>query len=304
MRKSRYRAEPNFFIIGAPKCGTTALSTYLRTHPKVFFSEPKEPQYFAADFKGRVISTEKDYLKLFLNANPDYHIAIGEGSVHYLYSRVAVPNILAFQPNAKFIVMLRNPADMLISLYSQLIIDGEEYLPSFVEAFAAEEERKRGNKIPIGCRDAKSLFYSDWGRLGTQLKRVLDVVPRNRVKIIIFEDFTSDTRSVYLDVLDFLGLPDDGRLEFPRVNERRMLRFSMLSSVLAVFMRLWIPLRSRVTLGKGLGLGAFLVRWNSLPAERENTPEVRQMLVDYYLDEISLLEGLLGHDLNHWKREA
>src|SRR6185312_16840962 len=99
---------PNFFIIGAPKCGTTALSEYLRRHPNIGFSEQKEPHYFNDDFSSRHIYSLDEYMKCFASNSAD-KVAIGEASVFYLSSRSAVRNILQHMPDAKFIVMLRDP---------------------------------------------------------------------------------------------------------------------------------------------------------------------------------------------------
>ncbi len=147
--------KPNFFIIGAPKSGTTALSEYLRAHPQVFFSEPKEVQYFAEDFKGRFITTEKDYLKLFRESNPHKHLAIGEGSAIYLFSDVAVPKILEFQPDAKFIVMLRNPVNLVQSFHLEMLDGGLENIVSFVADWNLENQRRLGKHISKFCLDEK-----------------------------------------------------------------------------------------------------------------------------------------------------
>ena len=87
--------RPDFFILGAPKCGTTALSEYLRRHPRVFVSRPKEPHYFCADFDYYYAPgqrTEEHYLRLFAEAD-EGHLAVGEASVWYLYSEDAARNI-------------------------------------------------------------------------------------------------------------------------------------------------------------------------------------------------------------------
>ncbi len=295
--------HPNFFIIGAPKSGTTALSEYLRQHPNVFFSDPKEPEYYARDFGGRVIEKEKDYECLFEGADRARHLAIGEGSVIYVFSEVAVSNILNDHPEAKFILMLRNPVDLVISLHAQHLMEGNENIPGFLDAWNAETERRQGRRIPLGCRDVKWLYYSDWGRLGTQLQRVCRTVPEPKLKVILFDDFVRDTRSVYRDVLDFLGVPDDGRSTFPKVNERRAPKRLWLQSVIGTGMRFWLPLRTRLTGGKGFGAAALLTGLNTAPAPKSLLPQARRMLADYYRDETLLLEDLLHRDLSAW-REA
>ncbi len=292
---------PNFFIIGAPKCGTTALSEYLRFHPNVFFSDPKEPEFFADDFAGRVIWRERDYLKLFQSVDPERHRAIGEGSVLYIFSKSAVPNILRFQPGAKIIVMLRNPADLVVSLHAQLLIQGEETIPTFLDAWNAEAERKQGKRIPRACRDRQWLYYSEWGRLGTQLQKVMQVVPEKQLKVLIYDDFVQDTRRIYQETLQFLGIPDDGRYEFPKVNERRVTKNLLLQNTVALLMRWWLPLRTYLTQGRGLGLGKMIHRYTTMPAEKKQVPnDVRDLLLDFYRSEIGLLEKLLDRDLSAW----
>src|SRR4030042_1995639 len=104
--------KPNFFIIGGPRCGTTALSEYLRGNREVFFSEPKELNFFFTDFnpKYRLCTDENVYLGKYFSEAGQYR-AVGEGTPWYLYSKEAVPNILRFNHSAKFIVMIRNPVD-------------------------------------------------------------------------------------------------------------------------------------------------------------------------------------------------
>lgn len=111
--------RPNTFIVGAPKCGTTALSTYLSEHREVFLSDPKEPNYFCSDLPERqVVSQMEDYLTLFEGAL-DGHSVVMEASTWYLVSRVAVANIMEFEPRARLIVMVRNPIDLVHSLHWQ-----------------------------------------------------------------------------------------------------------------------------------------------------------------------------------------
>lgn len=300
---SRSAILPNFFLIGAPKSGTTALSEYLRGHPNVFFSDPKEPEYYASDFRGRVIETEKDYARLFETADPSRHLAIGEGSVLYVFSRAAGANILRDQPAARFILMLRNPAELVISLHAQHLMEGNESLVSFLDAWNAEADRREGRRIPPGCRDPQWLYYSEWGRLGSQLKRVRQALPASSLKVIVFDDFARDTGGVYREVLAFLGIPDDGRTEFPKVNERRKPKSPRLQGLIGAAFRSWMPLRTRLTGGKGLGLGSILTGLNAAPAGKNPLPEVRRMLAEFYKEEVLLLEELLQRDLSSWRCE-
>ena len=113
--------NPNLFILGAPKCGTTSLYTYLREHPNIFFSHIKGPHYFATDFENyRSVKTKVDYANLFSEANAQHSI-IGEASVLYLYSENAIKGIYNDNPNAKLIIMLRNPIEVVQSWHAQML---------------------------------------------------------------------------------------------------------------------------------------------------------------------------------------
>lgn len=293
--------KPNFFIVGASKCGTTALSYYLASHPNIFFSPVKEPHYFATDMKYRTVRRFNDYIKLFENANPNLHYAIGEGSTTYLFSKVAIENIITFSSAAKIIVMIRNPVDMVVSLYFQhLGEDGFENLRSFEEAWEAEKKRKLGKNIPFTCPDPQLLFYSEWGKLGSQLQRVFNYVPRDQILVIIFDDFINDTRSVYCNVLSFLNLQDDGRTTFPPRRERRMVRNFFYHRLLAFLTRLWMPARSILTRGRGFGLYERYFYWNSRLIKPTISSGVKRELTSFYKNEIQLLEEILHRDLSNW----
>src|SRR5438093_1590857 len=109
---------PTFFIVGAPRCGTTALYTYLRQHPDLFLPENKEPHFFGSDlYHPGFVRNLDEYLSLFLEAGNKKRA--GEASVWYLYSRNAAAEIMAFCPSARIIAMLRNPVDMMYSNYCQ-----------------------------------------------------------------------------------------------------------------------------------------------------------------------------------------
>ncbi len=138
---------PNFFIVGAPKCGTTALSEYLREHPNVFMCSPKEPKYFDFDFNYPIEWTEKSYLNLYSKADPKRHHAIGEASVTYHYSECAISRILKLNPESKFIIMLRNPVDLVRSWHAQEIFTGQENISDFEKGLA----RRRGEEAGTRC---------------------------------------------------------------------------------------------------------------------------------------------------------
>jgi len=214
--------KTNFFIVGAPKSGTTALSEYLRTHPQIFMSNPKEPQYFCTDMPWiRGFTQLEAYLNLYEDCN-SVQVAIGEASVTYLYSSEALYNIHQFNKDAKIIVMVRNPVDMVYSLFSELRYIFTEDQKSFEMAWNLQETRKRGKNLPWAwfpwsCGETKLLQYGQVGKLGKQIERAYSIFHPEQVKVIIFDDFTTNTKKTYEDVLLFLGLDYGNRTEFPKI---------------------------------------------------------------------------------------
>ena len=220
--------KPNFFIVGAPKCGTTALYEYLRPHPNIFMPTIKEPHFFASDLGiYPTIRTLEEYTAIFAGSTPS-HLRVGEASVYYLRSSVAIANIRDFDPDAKIIAMFRNPVEMVHSLHSQLLYVSEENEPDFEKAWRLQERRSRGLDLPHASRGAFLLQYAEVGRFGTQAKRLLSIFPRAQVKLILYDDFAASPQQVYDELVEFLDIPHDNRTGFPRINENKRAEMTWL----------------------------------------------------------------------------
>jgi len=223
-----------------------------------------------------------------------------------LFSKNAVQNILNIYPGAKLIVMLRNPAELVISLHAQQLASGNENIRSFMEAWGAEKERKQGERIPISCRNPEFLFYSEWGKLGSQLQRVMKIVPSDQLKVIVFDDFIHNTLQIYSDVLDFLDLPYDGRDQFPVIHKRRLPKNKIFPILRQFAMFFWMPFKIKFLNGQGLGpehfVNRFITKLITVDGKKERPPEeLHQFLVDYYSGEVQILEKLLGREFPDWK---
>lgn len=298
--------RPDFFILGAPKCGTTALSEYLRQHERVFVSTPKEPHYFCDDFEyyyapGR--RTLEHYLGLYDDAAAD-DLAVGEASVWYLYSQTASVNIMRFDADARIIVMVRNPVDLVPSLHSQMSYMLDEREPDVEAAWRLQAPRARGEGLPSTVRVPEFLQYGAAAMLGAQLRRVYEHVPREQVKVLVFDDLRADTGAVYRETLEFLGVPDDGRDDFPRVNENKVhqraavARFTQRppSALVAVARGV-----KRVTGVQRLGVLDKMRRSNRQVARRtEISPAFAQELKDHFRDDVRDLGEQIGRDLSAW----
>jgi hypothetical protein len=293
-------AKPDFFIVGAPRCGTTAMYTYLRKHPQIFMPEHKEPMYFGADLSqlhDRL--SDRDYLALFEGAKPGQRV--GEATTWYLYSRSAAEEIKAFQPDARIIVMLRNPVEVMYSLHRELLFYRGEVIEDFEEALAAEEVRKQGRRIGPGRR-TEALFYRDAVQFSTQLQRYLDAFGPDRVKVIIYDDFIHDTAAAYRDVLRFLEVDESFAPEFVRVNESKVAKNYRLQALIvrppAPFDRL-VPLMRRFELAHRLR--SVILNANGRTEKRPQMDEgLRQRLTAEMRPEVERLGKLVGRDLSSW----
>lgn len=294
------RTTPNFFIVGAPKCGTTALAAYLSEHENLFVSWPKEPHFFATDFPHHRYVTELDaYLGLFASAEQK-HVAIGEASVWYLYSEEACINIRQFRSDAKIIVMLRNPVDLVYSLHSQSLYTIDEDEPDFERAWRLQEARRDGKQLPPKCRTPATLQYREIGKLGKQLQRLLQIFSREQVQVIVFDDFVRNTAGVYKETLAFLGVPDDGRQGFPVINESKYNKSLSLGRFLhyppQTLQRAWLITKG--WLGLSFAPGDRLRGLNTKEARRAPlNQEFRRELLNEFDKDIRLVESLLGREL-------
>lgn len=215
--------KPNFFIVGAPKCGTTALYSYLAGHPDICMSKIKEPHFFAPDTIGhqRPSATLEKYLANFDGAAGKS--GIGEASTGYLSSRAAPREILHFNPSARIIVMLRNPVDVMHAMHSQRILDGREHIAQFERALDSQETRYEKS---AGFRGQPALrsSYRETTRFSEQVQRYFDTFGRACVHVIWFKDFALSPAIEYDKVLSFLGLGSDRRHDFAPINANKVFR--------------------------------------------------------------------------------
>jgi hypothetical protein len=293
---------PDFYIVGAPKCGTTALYEYLRQHPAIFMPFHKEPLYFGADLTRRYGAlTEEQYLALFREAGEGQ--LTGEASAWYLYSATAAAEIHAVRPDARIIVMLRNPVDVMYAQHSQLLFNRQEDIGDFGEALAAEEERVQGRRLPPGPLRPENLFYRRMVRFAEQLERYRAVFGPDRVHVIVHDDMRRDTPGEYRRVLAFLGVDPGFVADFTPANENKRVRFGWLQRLIwdPPFARRIVPLLRRFPLVHSLR--ARILAMNSQrAARRAMDPALRARLTGEMAGEVARLGELIGRDLGHWSR--
>jgi hypothetical protein len=304
------RKKPNLFIVGAPKCGTSSLRYYLMQHPSIFMSDPKEPAFWATDLPGVGLNhsvplrDERDYLALFRDTD-ERHLAIGEASTTYLASETAIKNIIAFNPHAFIIALIRDPVSLAYSWHHQKLWEMNETEPSFEKAWQLQEARAQGLEIPCTCRVPEHLQYRKMASLGTQVERLLAVVPSKQVRIFLLDDIALDPLSVYCETLSFMGIPYDGRTDFPVINEAKVQRFPLLNrlyyhppKLLEHGVRTFRRVLRRVDILRSAK--EWLMK---RPKTKEAISEhFRAELESVFEPEVMKLQDLLQRDLSRWLR--
>ncbi len=202
---------PNFFIIGAAKSGTTSLWQYLKQHPDIFMPEEigwKEPSFYCDTYG---VDSYEEYLSLFKDAGSKKRV--GEASTPYLSSPESADKIHHAVPEAKIIVLLRNPVDRAYSLYKWMFQYGYETIPAFEEALEAELSARKDCQDFIAGKFYKGSFCYYWdflyfssGLYYEQVKRYYQLFPKDQLAVIIFEEFANNTLQTVHGLYTFLGV--------------------------------------------------------------------------------------------------
>ncbi len=291
--------KPDFFIIGAPRSGTTALSEYLKSHPEIYISTPKEPNYFSFDMsRPRAADTLDDYLKLFQNTDKK---VTGEASVWYMYSKVAIPEIMRFNPKAKIIAIVRNPIDWFRSWHAHRVYTLNEDTTNIELAWQKQEERKKGQLIPKYCREPELLYYKDAALFGNQVERVIQIVPEKQFKIIVFDDFIQSTKTIYENLLSFLDVTPDKKI-FPRIHQTKMHRSLRVATTLrypSFPFNIMMKLLRRFGIDKTVR--SKITSLNTVSGHKQTINlAFRKELSVAFRNDVKKLEKLINRDLSHW----
>jgi hypothetical protein len=292
--------KPNFFIVGAPKSGTTALYSYLKRHPDIFMSKLKEPQFFAPDIFGdqRTVTTLSEYLTHFSEACTP---VIGEASTCYLGSSCAAQHIREFCPFARIIVMLRNPIDVMYAEHSERLFDGVEHIANFYGALDSNEIRKWRSGRFKG-QSVVRLPYRELVRFSEQIRRFVKAFGRQNIHVIIYDDFSRNPALVYKQVLSFLRVSPNDQFAFEVIHANRQIRSKRIQDFLRTppdavrgLARAVLPPSVRK------GAGRYLNRVNIKVIPRPILDQqFRKRLQSEYELEVKQLSELLHRDLSRW----
>ncbi|MCS4055897.1 sulfotransferase family protein [Salinibacter ruber] len=286
--------KPNFFIVGAARCGTTSLYHYLDQHDEIYMSKVKEPGYFCGtddsdkrsnnSVKPSYVYNWESYLDLFEGAN-DNHKVLGEASADYLYCKEAPNRIKNRLDNPKFLAILRDPVDRAHSHYKLLKNKNATSFSSFKEAIQEDPQ------------------YLERGLYYEQISRYISNFPKNSVKVILFDDFVENTEKVVRDVFAFLKVDDEKRVKVDKkynahgkpkieiitdlINENSNLIKTTAKTLLK---EKWVSfIRSKIQL------------WNNIPMKKEEVGEdLERYIRDYFRTDLKKLDNILSIDIDEW----
>jgi hypothetical protein len=315
-RKPPAAGEPNFFVVGSPRAGTTSLWQYLRRHPDVYMPDSelsKEPSYFSHVTPpwAPQFATLDGYLALFARAARQK--AIGEASTAYLASPESPGLIAERYPHARIIVMLRNPAERGYSHYRLLCEIGFERSETFERALSVEDERRdkyeRGLPLPLDPFWYGSYFYYRNGLYSEQLERYLKVFPRDQIHIVMFDDLNKRPVETMQGIFRFLDVDPSFEPDTSKIHNRSYFPLSLQAQCLIgqrwnlhpVGPRTRRPrLRDYTVLPLAFGMNLYL---GNLFRKVKLNPETRRELLRRYQPDIARTAEIIGRNLDHWMRD-
>lgn len=265
--------NPNLFIVGAPKSGTTFLYHYLKQHPDIYFPNFKEPHFFGSDLirrNGAYNLSLEEYQDLF---KTDKKI-IGEASTFYIFSKNAPVEIYNFNPKAKIIIMLRDLVDLVHSVHSQFVFSGDEVIEDFTQALELENSRLSGDKIPNQTTVVNKLFYtSNILSLPKNIQSFIDYFGRENIKFIDLDDIKKNPKKVYSETLEFLNINQNLNIyDFKIINKNKTYKSKIVRDFIKKYSIFLGSLRSKI-LKKPLGLIKALESANKSENNRAPIPD-------------------------------
>ena len=290
------RDLPTLFVLGAPKCGTTSIASWLDQHPQVFMHEPKEPHSFHPDYAYRDKTSLEDLRKALASA-PDVRHR-GEASTWYLSSDKALDALLDHCPGARLVVCVRNPVDMAVSLHNQFFQHGIETEADFASAWHAWPDRARGSRIPRHHPNPDQLNYRRSCALGEMAEALMHRVPRNQVLFLRLDEISKAPKEAYQRLCDFLDIEPDLEVDLSARNEaieRRSRTLFRATKPLLSWGESALPKRA-------FALLAWAVWKANTRARRKSPipPEIRRWLGKVFEDDIRRLQSCSGLDLSDW----
>lgn len=291
---------PDFFIVGAPKCGTTTLYDWLAQHPQAH-APHKEPCFFSQDLESTDhlsthIPTLEAYEAIFHTDDANVLVS-GEATPKYLYSDHALDQIARLRSDAKIIVCLRDPVDLVISFHNQKFREGVETEKDFIKAWRRVVDPS-GQVASYASMIHGKINYFFWGAFGKRLQRLFQIFPEKQVLIVTMNELKTDPRTTYVKTLNFLGLDDDGRVDFDASNVGYQIKWPKLHKIAIQIKRHSDPVLrylKQIRGGKGLGVLKFLNRYNTVKGNYacDVSKEFRDEMYKVFAEDLKLAESFL-----------
>ena len=292
-------ARPNFFVLGAAKCGTTTLHQVLMVHPNIFMTKQKEPHFFNTDtYYNRGLDR---YLRDHFRGAAGFK-ARGEATPAYLAWERKVRDRIRrdLGKDLRFVVILRDPVKRAWSHYLHQCRHGVE-TETFERALELEPSR-----LSVGRPEWATAYFRN-GLYARQLRVWFEAFPREHFLVLLTEDLAERPSAVAHEAFAFLDVDPDVEFSPPsRANVSWTPRYRRLAAALnprrggmiGTLKRL-VPRSTRQRLAK------LINRWNSRPVERAPTldPAVARALRRRYCDEILAVEEIVGRDLGMWRSD-
>ena len=297
------------------KAGTTSMHNYLAQHPDVFMSARKELRYsgFVPDLDsgsaadGRYFTRDLDeYRAHFAGANDER--VVGESSHVYLHSSEAARLIHDFAPDARILIMLRDPVPSIHARHQQQVWMGREDITDFASALAAEADRRAGRRLPPDAPYSAGLQYRDACTMTPQVSRYLDEFGRERVHFVLLDDLAGRPRETYQGVLEFLGVAEDFvPAEMKVINANNELRVPALQRARKRLRHVESAVRRVLPAGAFKALSRPLrVVWDANTRQKARPPmppALEAELTAYFAPDVASLSELIGRDLSvEWPR--
>jgi hypothetical protein len=296
-------SAPSFFIVGAPKAGTTSMAAYLREHPSLFLPDKKDVPFFGSDLDyRRPRRSMAEYLAQFDPAGAG-EIA-GDACVSYLQSRLAAEEIHAFDPDARIVVMLREPVAAMHSMHAFMRSVHNEDIADFGAALAAEADRAEGRRIPSGARIVDELLYRRVYSYAEQVERYFDRFGRERVEVVLLDDLEREPARVVARTFAFLGVDPTFVPELRVHHVARTIRSDRLQRFAASppprLLRSFNAITPEVMHGRLMPLvNRFNVRPGTRPGTIEPTAADEELRREMWPG-VERLAALLDRDLSAW----
>lgn len=292
---------PNFFILGAPKCGTTSLTYWLNQHHEVFEPRIKEPYFFYSG-NGKKI-TKQEYFELYSRSTSDQKV-VYDASTSYLFGECAA-KILQVVQDAKFLVCLRNPLEMAPSWHWQERFSGIETIEEFEHAWNLSDQRAAGKPIGLknihGTLDPRLYAYKEVCKLGSQVNTLLMQVPRESVKFIFLDDLKENAERQFTSLCEWLGIQTNVFISYEAKNRAKKHR----STTIATILRVAGSIKQMLGVKSATGLLSPLHSVNTMEV-RYPAPSflLKKEMQETFKEDINLLAHLTDRDLSHWIKTA